>query len=635
MNNIFKYIYDNKLDIIYETTDGLFPDMLKNTDEQLYLAANRIIGKMNDEDILNYDENILYPEFNFKVEGDLDPLPSLIKCLNEKPENRAKWEKTKKAHEEIRKIIKLSMDKLPILKGYFYLLDMITFAIYYLTSIKSLSALPDTKNSIKNYCSNSGKFYLKVIPSVFPPLPTTKYIEKDLDLSEKFFKIFDSNLKYEIYENIFNILNNNLDECFNDELKRKIKNETERIINMEIYNEFKSEISNINEIQYSVKNLKNVYENCYPIFDGILKNHKAGIKELIEYLKIFKDKYPDESSQIKSIDIKSPLLKQLNDIKVQLEIIYKRVELDFIEQITEKVIKKGLLKDINSDLFQLWAIAEGLNDEELNNKIKIYKEILKTKYILDKKIETLEKRDFFKGFQLNIKPKINLRKVGYHEGKCSYRGGCLVDFNKEIELKEKKNINKLQRIKEAIKNKKEEIIINEECYFLVKTKMKPILYDKKTLMEINLLKSSNFKKIIHNLSKGYNDNLKFENGLSQIFIKILSKNKKIINSINQKDLTKLDESKENSLTHIPAIKNSNFINDLLEKNNLPYDIPCGNNKITPLLSSISVQNLKISEILINKKMNINDATDIKFTPLHFSSYYNLPKIGKLLLKSWS
>ena len=632
MNNIFKYIYDNKLDIIYETTDGLFPDMLKNSDEQLYLAANRIIGKMNDEDILNYDENILYPEFNFKVEGDLDPLPPLIKCLNEKPENRAKWEKTKKAHEEIKKIIKLSMNKLPILKGYFYLLDMITFAIYYLTSIKSLSALPDTKNSIKNQCSNSGKFYLKVIPSVFPPLPTTKYIEKELDLSEKFLKIFDSNLINEIKENIFNILNNNLDESFNDELKRKIKDEIERIINMEIYNEFKSEISNINEIQYSVKKIKNIYENYYPIFDGILQSHKEGIKELIEYLNIFKDKYPDESPQIKSIDIKSSLLKQLNEIKAQLEIIYKRVELDFTEQITEKIIKKGLLKDFTNFL-QVFEIAEGLNDEELNNKIKKYKEILNTKYILNLKIEVLEKKDFFKGFKFHIKPKINLRKVGYHEGKYSYRGGCLVDFNKEIELKEKKDINKLQRIKEAIKSKKEEIQINEDCYFLVKTKMNPILYDKKTLMEINLLKSSNFQKIIHNLSKGYNDNLKIENGLSQIFLKLLSKNKKIINSINQKDLTKLDESKENSLMHIPAIKNSNFINDILEKNNLPFDAPCGNNKITPLLSSISVQNLKISEILINKKMNINDSTDIKFTPLHFSSYYNLPKIAKLLLRN--
>ena len=158
ITNLFKYIYNQKLDFDYETTNGIFPDMLINEEEQYYLASNRIIGKMNDEKILNFEENILYPEFNFKVEGDLDPLPSLIKLLNEKQENRAKWEKTKIAHEIMKKKIKLYMDKLPFLKGYFYLLDMITFAIYYLVSITSLSAFPDIKNSIKEQCSKKVNF---------------------------------------------------------------------------------------------------------------------------------------------------------------------------------------------------------------------------------------------------------------------------------------------------------------------------------------------------------------------------------------------------------------------------------------------------------------------------------------------
>ncbi len=68
--------------------------------------------------------------------------------MNENSENYLKWEKTKKAHEIMKEIIKLQMNKLPFLKGYFYLLDMITFAIYYLASIKSLSSFPDTSHSI-------------------------------------------------------------------------------------------------------------------------------------------------------------------------------------------------------------------------------------------------------------------------------------------------------------------------------------------------------------------------------------------------------------------------------------------------------------------------------------------------------
>ena len=80
----------------------------------------------------------------FKVEGDLDPLPTLLQLFNEQSENYSKWEKTKNAHEIMKTIIKLGINKLPFLKGYFYLLDMITFAIYYLASIKSLSSFPDT-----------------------------------------------------------------------------------------------------------------------------------------------------------------------------------------------------------------------------------------------------------------------------------------------------------------------------------------------------------------------------------------------------------------------------------------------------------------------------------------------------------
>ena len=45
--------------------------------------------------------------------------------------------------------------------------------------------------------------------------------------------------------------------------------------------------------------------------------------------------------------------------------------------------------------------------------------------------------------------------------------------------------------------------------------------------------------------------------------------------------------------------------------------------ITPLLSALPIKNIEISEILINKRLNINDSTDIRFTPLHFAAYYNL------------
>ena len=206
-NNLFKYIYENKIDIKYCTTDGFYEDMLLNGKEQYYLSANRIIGKMDDANILHFDDNILYPEFNFKVEGDIDPLPTLLQLLNENSENYLKWEKTKRAHEIMKEIIKLQMNKLPFLKGYFYLLDMITFAIYYLASIKSLSSFPDTSHSIKKKCLEQQKFYIQVIPSVFPPLPTTIYIRKEITILFK--ELVDKMDQYIIDEtnsNIYRIL---------------------------------------------------------------------------------------------------------------------------------------------------------------------------------------------------------------------------------------------------------------------------------------------------------------------------------------------------------------------------------------------------------------------------------------------
>jgi len=376
------------------------------------------------------------------------------------------------------------MDKLPFLKGYFYLLDMITFAIYYLVSIKTLSAFPDTKNSIKEKCSKNGKFYLRVIPSVFPPLPTTIYIQKEFkitfqELSEK----IDHQLKVEITENIYRILNNNLKETFNDNLKERILKEIEKLINTEIYNRYNYElqITNIEELKFCVKNIKQIYEQIYPIWDNIINQYKDLIKEFIERLNNLRDTYPDLKSQIKPIDINNPLHNQIITIKNDLEKIYQKEQDLYIRLVSERIIHKNLF---NSNLFtlaQIEPIAKSTNDNELITQIEKYKAIMQIKFIINKLYEIFNKKDFYHDINVEFRKNILLRKVGYHEGKGSYRGGCLIDFNEEIELKEKKDSIKLNSIKEAIKNKKEEIKINNESFFLVKTKMKSTLYDKKTL----------------------------------------------------------------------------------------------------------------------------------------------------------
>ena len=106
--NLYKYVYNNKIDMDYCTIGSLYEDMLLNEKEkeQYYISTYRIIGNMSEDKILKFDENILYPEFNFKVDGDLDPLPSLTSMLNKNPENAYKWDLTKKAHEQMKEKIK-------------------------------------------------------------------------------------------------------------------------------------------------------------------------------------------------------------------------------------------------------------------------------------------------------------------------------------------------------------------------------------------------------------------------------------------------------------------------------------------------------------------------------------------------
>ena len=633
-NNLFKYIYENKIDFTYCTTDGIYEDMLLNGKEQYYLSSNRIIGKMDDAKILHFDDNILYPEFNFKVEGDLDPLPTLIQLLNEQSENYLKWEKTKRAHEIMKQIIKLEMNRLPFLKGYFYLLDMITFAIYYLASIKSLSSFPDTSHSIKKRCLEQQKFYMKVIPSVFPPLPTTNYIRKEFTITFKeLVDKMDQKMINETNSNIYRILDNNLNEYFNDDLKTRIIKEIEKRIIDECYNRYRYELSinNKDSLKYSIKFLDIICEDLYKYWNLLIDSYKNEINELTGKIKSLSQIYLNYKKKLDSLNTQMSLYNKLITIKDPINEIFEKEKNLYVKFISQK-------RGLNYNYFtieQIESIAKNLNDEELTNQIEKYKVINSINYQINQLIKVFVDNYFYEYLQFNkpYKRNITLISVGYHKGSNSYRGGCLVNFNEEIKLEEKKDNYKKKIIKDALNENKEEIKIEEQLYFLVKTKMNSLLNDKDSLIEINHSKNKNQQNIIKNISN-YNpsNNLQNENGLSLNFYKLLSNNEKIINTINENDLLKEDESKENLLTYVPAINNSKLIKNLINRQIRINNVPIGNNKITPLLSAISIKNLEIAEILINKELNVNDSTDIKFTPLHFASYYNLPKIVQLLLK---
>ena len=620
--------------------------MVFNGSKQYYLSSNRIIGDMSDDKKLYFDENILYPEFNFKVEGDLDPLPTLIDLLNQKEENYMKWEKTKRAHEAMKVNIKSQINQLPFLKGYFYLLDMITFAIYYLVSIESLSAFPDTRKSIKRKFAKEGKFYLKTIPSVFPPLPTTKYFTKEYEIKYvELFNRMDEQVKKEIFDKYYRIINDDLNENLDEALKKKIIDNIEDILIKDFYQKYSNllSIKNKKDFKYSIQYFDYLCKGISHFFSNFIIEYKGIVRKTIEKLNNLPKLFPDMKNKLNKLNQEVSIYEKIIDIKWAVNDKFENERYSIARSVKEKIIKKNLFNSYNYKISDIEPIAKKINDIELINQIEKYKYILNVYSNIEQLIDVLEKKNFIDIIDPNIsyKHKIKIISVGYHEGRSSYRGGCLVNSHKDIELAEKKDLNKYNSIKQALEKKKEEIEIGSESYFLVKTKIKSFLYDKESLLEINLSNNKNLKKIIHNISNNHsNTQLKNVNGLSSDFYKLLINEEEVYDTIKYNDLINSDESKENLLTYLPSISNTKLIKNLLikqipskSKNRIhSKNLSISNNMITPLLSAITIQNEEISEIVINKGLNINDTTEIGLSPLHFASYYNLPKVVQLLLE---
>ena len=102
----------------------------------------------------------------------------------------------------------------------------------------------------------------------------------------------------------------------------------------------------------------------------------------------------------------------------------------------------------------------------------------------------------------------------------------------------------------------------------MKTKINSLLYDKENLMEVNYSENINLKNIIKIIQNNNNNiSIKNQNGLSVNFFKLLSNNNQVFSTINSNNLTTSDESRENLLTYIAAINNSELISNLLQKQN--------------------------------------------------------------------
>ena len=81
-------------------------------------------------------------------------------------------EKTQEAIKKMKAIIKVLMPQIPYFRGYFNILEMITFSIHYISTLDANAVYPNFSESLLFKSNN--KSYVTLLPPVFPPLPIKK-----------------------------------------------------------------------------------------------------------------------------------------------------------------------------------------------------------------------------------------------------------------------------------------------------------------------------------------------------------------------------------------------------------------------------------------------------------------------------
>ena len=122
-------------------------------------------------------------------------------------------------------IVQAFMNEIPYFKGYFQLLNMITFSIHLVPNLQNLGLFPRLTNSI--FIKNNGKKYLKEFPPVFPPLPIRQkiIINPSIKFSESLNNFLDNEekklLNTQLYNNAFE--NKTFDFGIIEKITNKIK----------------------------------------------------------------------------------------------------------------------------------------------------------------------------------------------------------------------------------------------------------------------------------------------------------------------------------------------------------------------------------------------------------------------------
>lgn len=332
--NLKKYIYRKKAKIKYHEFYATIYELGENiteNNEDLYkntLSAFRIIGII-DSDILVKDNKIM-PTCYFVTESDFN----MFEGYSNKKEN---VEETVEALKRMKVIIKNLMPQIPYFRSYFCILDMITFAIHYISTLDVNALYPNISNSL--LIKSGFSSYATLLPPVFPPLPFRKQI------------IIEVNLKFSY--SMDNFLNNDERNRLNSFLGNYILNQKEvdfrdiEDILAVLENKYRNYISNLitDKEELEIRSKKELH------IDEFLTK----IQEIFKIL----TQYPSTIFSKTFEELKKSLIHRMNDIKNFTKINYgiRTNNIENTDKINEKKIKlDSLIKEYQDFIYHTKSI---------------------------------------------------------------------------------------------------------------------------------------------------------------------------------------------------------------------------------------------------------------------------------------
>ena len=350
---------------------------------------------------------MIIPNCSFRTESDFNIFD---KYKNEKKNNfnfkinkeeKNDLEKTQDAIKKMKTIINLLMPQIPHFRGYFYILDMITFAIHYISTLDANAVFPDFSQSF--LLKSKGKSYISLLPPVFPPLPVKK--QNILNVNLTFTYVINNFLNNK--ERI--ILNNELSECAINNTEINIM-KIEQILNtleIKYKNYLINLLNNNDEIEYRTRRelkinefIKGIQEIFHllietpktlltKIYETMLKSFENNIKELNKEKNIYFN-YTLKKINLNNFEKIEQKKEEIKLLINEYRTIMKKFNKDFISKIDNNIEKekKEFQSKMNSSketayLTRISKLNQTIQDEKYKT-FQSFKDILEDRLYSEK-----------------------------------------------------------------------------------------------------------------------------------------------------------------------------------------------------------------------------------------------------------